>query len=181
MHDDVKFRRAKRKSRRPISFLVFGVLLLAAWVLVTNTIFAPRDTAEPQASGSSTVASVKTDADDLDTRSVTVPKVDPVERAAPAAEETATAEEKSVPELTDPVEVAAVASSMGGTETLLSPTLVSRSIKSAPESPNGLAPPPPTRPRVAAIPLPRPRPASAEPRFSGQAISDSEIFRQQTY
>ena len=79
------------------------------------------------------------------------------------------------------VEVAAVSPFMGGTETLLSPTLVSRSVEPAAELPGTAIPVPTGRPRVAAVPLPRPRPAIAEPVSAGREITEFEIRRQQVY
>jgi hypothetical protein len=161
-----------------VSLLAVGVMLLAAWVLATNTIFSPADTADSQAIEQSAVVETATESEaDL----ATSRKADALDRVAPAPSETAMAEEKPAPELTDPVVVAAVASSMGGTETLLSPTLVSRSVEPLAESPDSLVPLPRNRPRVAAIPLPRPRPGIAEPRVSGRTITDTEIQKHSIY
>lgn len=182
MRDGGEIRRAKRKPRRLVSVLAFGVLVLAAWVLATNMIFSPRDTAESPATSQTTIAS-KTVPPELDPSPVTAPRAGSVDQAAPAPERTATSEltvtadGKPGAELTNPVDIAAVMPSMGGIETLLSPTLVSRSVESASVVSNGLVP----RPRVVAIPLPRPRPAFTDPRLSGQAITNSELFKPQTY
>ncbi|MGZ8329913.1 MAG: hypothetical protein ACXWVA_02530 [Rhodoplanes sp.] len=70
---------------------------------------------------------------------------------------------------------------MGGTETLLSPALVSRSVEPATESADLLVPLPRTRPRLVAIPLPRPRPGFAESKLSGRTITEAEIQKHSTY
>lgn len=174
-----RVRKPRRGSRRLVSFLAFGVLLLAAWVLATNTIFGPADTADNQAAREQ-AAVVETAPE---SNISIVRKADLIEKTAPARApndvaavevpaplKNAVAGEKPapVPAPVEGVEVAAVSPFMGGTETLLSPTLVS-------------IPVPTGRPRVAAVPLPRPRPAIAEPVSAGREITEFEIRRQQVY
>jgi hypothetical protein len=180
VRDGVKLRRAERKSRRLLSLFAFAVLLLAAWVLATSTIVRRGDPGTVEATAPEGAVDAAANPDPGLT-TVAIPKTDALERAAPPTSEAAAVEDKAAPELTDPVVVAGVTPSMGGTETVLSPTLVSRSVEPAAESTNGLVPLPPIRPRVVAIPLPRPRPPSADASLSGRAITDSEIFKQQTY
>jgi hypothetical protein len=184
-----RVRKPRRRSRRLVSFLAFGVLLLAAWVLATNTIFGPADTADNQAAPEP--AAIVEAAPDSNLSNVR--KADSIEKIAPArapsdvaavevpAPANATADEKSVSAPLEGVEVAAVSPFMGGTETLLSPTLVSRSVEPAPEAPDILVPLPPSRPRIVAIPLPRPRPAIAAPVTAGREITEFETGRQQVY
>jgi hypothetical protein len=184
-----RVRKPGRGSRRLVLFLAFGVLLLAAWVLATNTIFGPADTANNRAA--SEPAAVVEAAPESNISNVR--KADLIEKIAPArapsdvaavevpAPADAMADEKSVSAPLEGVEVAAVSPFMGGTETLLSPTLVSRSVEPAPKAPDILVPLPPSRPRFVAIPLPRPRPAIAAPVTAGREITEFEIGRQQVY
>lgn len=175
-----RVRKARRGSRRLVSLLATGVLLLAGWVLATNTVFAPADTTAPEAIEPTVVIETATE---LETAIAKSRKADALERVASAAGETAMSEEKFAPaaELTRPVQVAGVAPSMGGTETLLSPTLVSRSVEPAIESTDLLVPLPRTRPRLVAVPLPRPRPGFAEPKYTGRTITEAEIQKHSTY
>jgi len=190
MRDGVRKRR--RGSRRLVSFLAFGVLLLAAWVLATNTIFGPADMVDDQAT--SEPAAIVEPAPESNISIIR--KADRIEKIAPARAprdvaavevpapaENAVANEKPAPgpAPVEGVEVAAVSPFMGGTETLLSPTLVSRSVEPAAELPRTAIPVPTGRPRVAAVPLPRPRPAIAEPVSAGREITEFEIRRQQVY
>jgi hypothetical protein len=187
-----RVRKPRRGSRRLVSFLAFGVLLLAAWVLATNTIFGPADTADNQAAREQ-AAVVETAPE---SNISIVRKADLIEKTAPARApndvaavevpaplKNAVADEKPapVPAPVEGVEVAAVSPFMGGTETLLSPTLVSRSVEPAAELPGTAIPVPTGRPRVAAVPVPRPRPAIAEPVSAGREITEFEIRRQQVY
>jgi hypothetical protein len=178
MRDSI--RKTRRGSRRFVSLLATGVLLLAAWVLATNTVFGPADTADPEAVEPTAVIETATEFETAISKSR---KADALERIASSSDETAMSEEKPAPvaELTHPVVVAGVAPSMGGTETLLSPTLVSRSVEPAPESADLLVPLPRTRPRLVAIPLPRPRPGFAESKLSGRTITEAEIQKHSTY
>ena len=190
MHDRV--RKPRRRSRRLVSFLAFGVLLFAAWVLATNTIFGPADTADNQAAPEPAAIVEAAPESNISI----VRKADLIEKIAPARApsdvaavevpapaENATADEKpaSVPAPLEGVEVAAVSPLVGGTETLLSPTLVSRSVEPAAELPGNVVPIPAGPPRIAAIPLPRPRPAIAEAVTVGREITEFEIGRQQVY
>lgn len=181
-----RVRKPRRGSRRLVSFLAFGVLLLAAWVLAANTMFGPADTADNQAALEQAVVETAPESNISIVR-----KADLIEKTAPARApsgvaapaESALADEKPapVPAPVEGVEVAAVSPFMGGTETLLSPTLVSRSVEPAAELPGTAIPLPAGRPRVAAVPLPRPRPAIAEPVSAGREITEFEIGRQQVY
>jgi hypothetical protein len=175
-----RVRKARRGSRRLVSLLAASVLLLAAWVLATNTVFSPAVTTDPEAIEPTAVIETATE---LETAIAKTRKADALERIASAASETALSEENPAPaaELTRPVMVAGVSPSMGGTETLLSPTLLSRSVEPAIESTDLLVPLPRTRPRLAAIPLPRPRPGFAEPKYSGRTITEAEIQKHSTY
>lgn len=175
MRDSI--RKTRRGSRRFVSLLATGVLLLAAWVLATNTVFGPAD---PGAVEPTAVIETATEFETAISKSR---KADALERIASSSDETAMSEEKPAPdaELTHPVVVAGVAPSMGGTETLLSPTLVSRSVEPATESADLLVPLPRTRPRLVAIPLPRPRPGFAESKLSGRTITEAEIQKHSTY
>ena len=176
-----RVRKPRRGSRRVVSFLAFGVLLLAAWVLATNTIFGPADTADNQAAPEAAIVEAAPESNisivrKADLFEKTAPARAPSDVAAvevPAPLKNAVAGEKPAP--VDGVEVAAVSPVMGGTETLLSPTLVSRSVEPA-AVPGNAIPLPAGRPRVAAVPLPRPRPVSA-----GREITESEIVRPQVY
>jgi hypothetical protein len=187
-----RVRKPRRGSRRLVSFLAFGVLLFAAWVLATNTIFGPADTADNQAAPEPAAIVEAAPESNISI----VRKADLIEKIAPARApsdlaavevpapaENATADEKpaSVPAPLEGVEVAAVSPFMGGTETLLSPTLVSRSVEPAAELPGNVVPIPAGSPRTAAIPLPRPRPAIAEAVTVGREITEFEIGRQQVY
>lgn len=184
-----------RGSRRLVSALAFGVAGLAAWVLATNTIFRPADTPDsravaPEAVVEATPQSMLSIIRKADKRVASAPgsvaavgetpapapsSVAAVEEKpgpAPAPTEVAAAGEISLPVSTPPaegVEVAAVSPSMGGSETLLSPTLVSRAVE------------PSRRPRVAAIPLPRPRPMIPAPVAAGREITDADIMKPQVY
>ncbi|MGZ8324666.1 MAG: hypothetical protein ACXWU8_04705 [Rhodoplanes sp.] len=175
MRDSI--RKTRRGSRRFVSLLATGVLLLAAWVLATNTVFGPAD---PEAVEPTAVIETATEFETAISKSR---KADALERIASSSDETAMSEEKPAPvaELTHPVVVAGVAPSMGGTETLLSPALVSRSVEPATESADLLVPLPRTRPRLVAIPLPRPRPGFAESKLSGRTITEAEIQKHSTY
>ena len=172
-----------RGSRRLVSALAFGVAALAAWVLATNTIFRPADTTDsravaPEAVVEATPRSMLSIIRKTDKRvapapgSVAAVEEKPAPGPAPAPTEVAAAGEMSLPVSTPPeegVEVAAVSPSMGGSETLLSPTLVSRAVE------------PSRRPRVAAIPLPRPRPMIPAPVAAGREITDADIMKPQVY
>jgi hypothetical protein len=184
-----------RGSRRLVSALAFGVAGLAAWVLATNTIFRPADTTDSRAVAPEAVVEAKPQSmlsiiRKADERvapapgSVTavgetsapapssVAAVEGKPAPTPAPTEVASAGEMSLPAPTPPeegVEVAAVSPTMGGSETLLSPTLVSRSVE------------PSRRPRVAAIPLPRPRPMIQAPVAAGREITDADIMKPQVY
>lgn len=182
-----RVRKPRRGSRRVVSFLAFGVLLLAAWVLATNTIFGPADTADNQAAPEEAAIVEAAPESNIsivrkaDLFEKTAPARAPSDVAAvevPAPLKNAVAGEKPAP--VDGVEVAAVSPVMGGTETLLSPTLVSRSVEPA-AVPGNAIPLPAGRPRVAAVPLPRPRPVIAEPVSAGREITESEIVRPQVY
>lgn len=118
MRDSI--RKTRRGSRRFVSLLATGVLLLVAWVLATNTVFGPADTADPEAVEPTAVIETATEFETAISKSR---KADALERIASSSDETAMSEEKPAPvaELTHPVVVAGVAPSMGGTETLLSP------------------------------------------------------------
>lgn len=184
-----------RGSRRLVSALAFGVAALAAWVLATNTIFRPADPTDsravpPEAVAEATPQSMLSIIRKTDKRAAPAPSsVAAVKEApAPAPSSVAAVEEKPAPALaptevasageislpapTPPeegVEVAAVSPIMGGSETLLSPTLVSRSVE------------PSRRPRVAAIPLPRPRPMIQAPVAAGREVTDADIMKPQVY
>lgn len=186
-----------RGSRRLVSALAFGVAGLAAWVLATNTIFRPADTPDsravaPEAVVEATPRSMLSIIRKTDKRVASAPgsvaavgetpapapssvaavEEKPAPGPAPAPTEVAAAGEISLPVSTPPeegVEVAAVSPSMGGSETLLSPTLVSRAVE------------PSRRPRVAAIPLPRPRPMIPAPVAASREITDADIMKPQVY
>lgn len=187
-----RVRKPRRGSRRLVSFMAFGVLLLAAWVLATNTIFGPADRAGNQAAlepaaiveavPESNISIVHKGDLIKKTESARAPgDVAAVEVPAPA--ENAIADEKaaSVPPPPEGVDVAAVSPFMGGTETLLSPALVSRSVEPAAVSPGTVVPIPADGPDIAGIPLPRPRPAIAESVTAGREITEFEARGQQVY
>lgn len=188
-----RVRKPRRGSRRLVSFLAFGVLLLAAWVLATNTIFGPVETADNRAAPepATIVEAAPESSISVVRRADSIEKIAPARAPsdvaaveAPAPAEKAVADEKPASVPAPPlegVEVAAVSPFMGGTETLLSPTLVSRSVEPAAQSPENLVPIPAGRPQVAAIPLPRPRPAIAEPVTAGREITEVEVRRQQVF
>ncbi|MEZ5888858.1 MAG: hypothetical protein R3D52_00515 [Xanthobacteraceae bacterium] len=192
-----RIRNPRRGSRRLVSFLAFGVLLLAAWVLATNTIFGPADRTGNQAAlapaavvealPESKISIVHKGDLAKKTEQARAPS-DVAAVAVPAPVGNASADEKaaSAPPPPEGVDVAAVSPFMGGTETLLSPTLVARSVQPAAEPSGDLAPVPADRPdMMVAIPLPRPRPAAA-PGAADREITEAEairrqVFRQQVY
>jgi hypothetical protein len=187
-----RVRNPRRGSRRVVSFLAFGVALLAAWVLATNTIIGPADRAGKQAvlEPSAIVEAMPESNISVVRKGDLIKKTEraraPSDVAAvkvPAPAESASADEKTaaVPAPSEGVDVAAVSPFMGGTETLLSPTLVSRSVQPAAESPANVVPIPEGRPSVVAIPLPRPRPAIAEPVATGREITEFGVQSQQVY
>jgi hypothetical protein len=194
MRDGV--RKPGRGARRLVTFLAFGVVLLAAWLLATNPVFGPAGRAGNQAAPKpvpivkATPESSISVVQKADVVKKTEPERAPTDVAVevPAPAENATANEKhsSIPAPAEGVEVAAVSPFMGGTETLLSPTLVSRSVEPADQSPENVLPVPAGRPTVVAIPLPRPRPAIAAPETASREITEVEtigqqVFRQQVY
>jgi hypothetical protein len=191
---DRRYQQPSRGSRILITLLAVSVVLLAGWIVLSNTILGSRTTTVVAQAPDAVLAPVQDAVPPVDQTASIEPASPPVTTESPTAEQVAEAE--SAPALPEPIVVASASGVPFPVPSML-PSLASsrtRLIELDSRQPQAAAPDeaqdgmmqivplPPRRPKVAGIPLPRPRPdteSAAVDRTNSHVLSDSEILRMQ--
>lgn len=187
------YQQPSRSSRILITLLAVSVVLLAGWIVYSNTMMAPRGTTVVALAPEPVPALVQAVRPPMDQTASIVPPTGPGPVGRPAIEEFAQTE--AAPLLPEPIVVAsaqgvplpvpAMLPSLASSRTRLieldTPPPAIMAPEEAQEAALEVVPLPPRRPKIAGIPLPRPRPELevAVDRTGSQSLSDAEIARMQ--
>jgi hypothetical protein len=191
---DRSYQQPSRGSRILITLLTVSVVLLAGWIVLSNTILGARTTPMVAQAPDPVLAPTQDAVPVVEQTAAIEPAAAPATIDSPAAEQVAEAE--SAPALPEPIVVASASGVPLPVPSML-PSLASsrtRLIEVDTRQPQTAAqdegqdgmmqvvPLPPRRPKIAGIPLPRPRPdteGAVVDRTNSQVLSDAEISRMQ--